>query len=194
MIAGIFRGFVGIMKSYKRGVIHELFHDQLKSVQLDEIVDYRSSINTLSIIDRSHVGEYPIYDAGGIVAHIDRYDFDSDYVAIIKDGSGVGRLQLCQAKSSIIGTLGALVPKGCSAEYLYAALQNVNFSPFITGMAIPHIYYKDYKSVRIPFPNANIRNKVEQALTKIDLICEKSNNILLQIQRLKQSLLQSLFI
>ena len=185
---------VDALKSYKRGLLHLIFDDSLESVELYKIVNYCSSANTLSIIEQNNVGEYPVYDAGGIVAHIDKFDFDIGYVAIIKDGSGVGRLQLCQAKSSIIGTLGALVPKGCSEKYLYAVLQNIDFRQFITGMAIPHIYYKDYMRVQVPFPDKNTQNKIEQLLTKYDLICEKENSELLHLQQLKRSLLQALFI
>lgn len=194
VIAGIFLVATIMRKSYKRGLIRAAFDGVSESVELCEITDYCSSANTLSIIDQSDIEEYPVYDAGGIVAHIDKYDFDFEYVAIIKDGSGVGRLQLCQAKSSIIGTLGALVPKGCSAKYLYAVLQSVDFRRFITGMAIPHIYYKDYKSVQVPFPEQIIQNEIEQILMKYDFICDNANNELLQLQLLKQSLLQALFI
>lgn len=57
---------------------------------------------------------YPVYDAAGIAGYIDYYDIDSDYITIVKDGSGVGRLQKCDKKSSFIGTLGALVAKNCT--------------------------------------------------------------------------------
>lgn len=139
-------------------------------------------------------GEYPIYDASGIAALIDEYDFANTYVAIIKDGSGVGRLQLCQSKSSIIGTMGAIFPKHCTVGYLFAVLQTIDFRQFTTGMAIPHIYYKDYKNCLIPFPPQEQRNKIERILTAIDFMIDKESRILSLLRQQKTSLMQQLFI
>ena len=139
-------------------------------------------------------GEYPVYDAGGISMTVSTYDNDFEYTAIIKDGSGVGRVQLCQKYSSFIGTLGALIPIGCSNYYLYTVLQNIDFRQFITGMAIPHIYFKDYKSTLVPFPSATKRMHIESLSKYYDDRIENAEKTLALLLSLKAGFLQQLFI
>lgn len=188
------QALVDSLKSYKRGLLHTFLDDICARVPLSEISEYYSSNNTMAIIEKHDAGAFSVYDASGKIAHIDGHDFDFDYVAIIKDGSGVGRLQLCEAQSSIIGTLGAIKPKGCSVDYLYAVLQNIDFRQFTTGMAIPHIYYKDYKCVLVPFPDKAAQNRIEMLFSKIDTVITHESALLDLLQLAKSSLLQQLFI
>lgn len=182
------------IKSYKRGALQHIFASIKRKLPLYQISEYYSSENTMSMIESIPAGIYPVYDAGGVVAKINKFDFNEAYVAIIKDGSGVGRLQLCEPRSSIIGTLGALFPKNCSVGYLYAVLQTIDYRQFVTGMAIPHIYYKDYKSIEVPFPDDISRNNIERLLNSIDTILDKESKLLNLLQLKKTSLLQQLFI
>jgi len=185
---------IDLLKLYKKGVLFTKFSKVNNIVPLCEISEYFSSTNTMATISRYNTGEYPVYDASGIIANIDKYDFDKPYVAIIKDGSGVGRLQLCQSHSSIIGTLGALFPINCTVKFLFAILQTIDFRQFTTGMAIPHIYYKDYRNIAVPFPNEKTRHIIENTVSKLDEILHRENTMLCQLQQLKSGLLQQLFI
>ena len=188
------RQLVEALKSYKRGVLRHIFSGIDCSVPLYQISEYFSSSNTMAIIDSNETGEYPVYDAGGIITHIDRYDFDKPYVAIIKDGSGIGRLQLCQSHSSIIGTLGALFPVNCTVYFLYAVLQIIDFRQFTTGMAIPHIYYKDYRNIAVPYPDEKTRHTIENMASRLDEILYRESTMLCRLQKQKLGLLQRLFI
>lgn len=51
------------------------------------------------------MGEYPIYGASGYLGNVDFYQQESAYVAVVKDGAGIGRTYLHPAKSSVIGTM-----------------------------------------------------------------------------------------
>ena len=105
------------------------------------------SINKL----KDNEGDYPFYSAKGFVKNISFYHQEKSYLAIIKDGAGVGRVSLHPAKSSVVGTLQYLLPKeGFDLKFLYYYLLSVDFSKYFTGSTIPHIYFKDYKSE--PFP------------------------------------------
>lgn len=59
----------------------------------------------------SMTGEYPIYGAAGYIGNVDFYHQEKPYVAIVKDGAGIGRTTLHPAKSSVIGTMQYLLPK-----------------------------------------------------------------------------------
>ena len=186
------RQLVESLKKYKRGLISSIFTSIQTSVKLEQISTYHSSNLTLEASQTK--GNFALYDANGICSNIDTYMHDTDYVAIIKDGSGVGKLQYCKQKSSHIGTLGSLTSQSCSPYYLYTALQIIDFTKYITGMAIPHIYYKDYKKCDIPYPDRNSQNLIENTFKSIDKIITKSILNLEKLKLLKAGLLQQMFI
>lgn len=114
------------------------------------------SINKLKDDD----GDYPFYSAKGFVKNISFYHQEKSYLAIIKDGAGVGRVSIHPAKSSVVGTLQYLLPKeGFDLKFLYYYLLSVDFSKYFTGSTIPHIYFKDYKSE--PFPVVALEEQKE---------------------------------
>lgn len=90
-------------------------------------------------------GKYPVYGASGIVGYIDSYDQSKEYIGIVKDGSGIGRVMFLPAKSSVIGTLQYILPKpGYDINYIGYCLQSLGLSSYKQGAAIPHIYFKQY--------------------------------------------------
>ena len=96
-------------------------------------------------------GTYPIYGASGLIKNVDFYHQEKPYIAIVKDGAGVGRVMQLPAKSSVIGTMQYIIPnEGVSVEYLAYALEHMNLSKYYLGAAIPHIYFKDYCSETLP--------------------------------------------
>lgn len=108
------------------------------------------SSSTLQESDVFEHGAYPVYGANGIVGYLDNYNTENEAVYIIKDGSGVGTVSYVTGKCSATGTLNILqAPNGYSLRYLYYLLKVFNFEPYKTGMAIPHIYFKDFQSMGI---------------------------------------------
>ena len=96
-------------------------------------------------------GAYPIYGASGFIKNVDFYHQEKPYIAIVKDGAGVGRVMQLPAKSSVIGTMQYIIPnEGFYVEYLAYALEHMNLSKYYLGAAIPHIYFKDYCSETLP--------------------------------------------
>ena len=89
---------------------------------------------------------YPVYGASGFIANIDKYQQEKPYVSIVKDGAGVGRVQLCPGQSSVIGTMQYIIPKeNVLPEYLYYVTTYMHLEKYYTGATIPHIYFKNYK-------------------------------------------------
>ena len=108
-----------------------------------------SNIAQKDLDDRN--GVYPIYGASGFIKNVDFYHQEKPYIAIVKDGAGVGRVMQLPAKSSVIGTMQYIIPnEGVSVEYLAYALEHMNLSKYYLGAAIPHIYFKDYCSETLP--------------------------------------------
>ena len=114
-------------------------------------------------------GEYAIYGASGYIKNVDFYHQDNSYVAVVKDGAGIGRTMLLPAKTSVIGTMQYLIPNELvDVKYLYYAVTFMNLSKYYSGAAIPHIYFKDYRKEKLPLPTYEEQQEIISILNRID--------------------------
>lgn len=122
-----------------------------------------------------HDGEYPVYGASGFITNVDFYQQENPYIAVVKDGAGVGRVMKLPAKSSVIGTMQYIIPNGdIDISYLAYAMEHMNLSKYYTGATIPHIYFKDYQKEEFPLPNLAEQRKIAAVLDKVsDLIAKR---------------------
>ena len=98
-------------------------------------------------------------------------------------------------KCSATGTLNTLQAKeGYSLQYLYYMLKVFNFEPYKTGMAIPHIYFKDYGKAKIFCPSYTEQLKYVGVLSTIDNKLSAEQSILTDLSLQKQYLLHQMFI
>jgi len=112
-------------------------------------------------------GDYPIYGASGFIKNIDFSHRDTDYISIVKDGAGIGRITLLKAYSSVIGTLQYLIPnKNIDIRFLYYFLSGVDFNKYKQGSTIPHIYFKDYAEAPILVPPLPEQKRIVTILDK----------------------------
>ena len=143
----------------------------------------------------STTGSYPVYGATGLIGHTDSYAYNGESILVVKDGSGVGSLSYVTDQFSVIGTLNFLTAKeGYSALYLYYALMAFNFTPYITGMAIPHIYFKDYGKAKIFSPSIEKQIKIASLLYNIEQKLVVEQNLFMSLSAQKSYLLRMLFI
>ena len=151
--------------------------------------------STLQECDVVEYGTYPVDGANGIVGYLDNYNTQSEAIYIIKDGSGVGTVSYVTGKCSATGTLSILQAKeGYSLQYLYYLLKVFNFEPYKTGMAIPHIYFKDYRKAEIFCPSYSEQLRYAKLLSVIDNKLLVEQNILRNFGLQKQYLLRQMFI
>ena len=114
-------------------------------------------------------GEYEIYGASGLIKKVNFFHQDKPYIAVVKDGAGVGRTMLLPAKSSVIGTMQYIIPcENVDIEYLYYAISYMDLSRYYMGAAIPHIYFKDYKNERLPVPDIDTQKHIAFELRLVD--------------------------
>ena len=181
------------LESLIKGIAQKIVHSNKANVRLSECVECSSS--TLQENDVCEHGAYPVYGANGIVGYLDNYNTEGEAVYIIKDGSGVGTVSYVTGKCSATGTLNTLQAKeGYSLQYLYYLLKVFNFEPYKTGMAIPHIYFKDYGKAKFFCPSYTEQLQYAQSLSAIDskLLVEK--NILTSLSMQKKYLLRQMLI
>ena len=125
-----------------------------------------SSIAQKDLADKN--GVYPIYGAAGFIKNVDFYHQDKPYIAIVKDGAGVGRVMKLPANSSVIGTMQYIIPnEGVNVSYLAYALEHMNLAKYYLGAAIPHIYFKDYCNEELPAHTTKEQNNIAISLDKV---------------------------
>lgn len=140
-------------------------------------------------------GAFPVYGAAGIIAYTSCYEIDNDSILVIKDGSGVGRVQYATGKYSVLGTLNYLTAKPhISLKHIYYCLRIFNFDKFKVGSGIPHIYFKNYGQTYIHIPNIKRQNEIAEALSAIDERIRIEKLLLESQARQKSYLLRQLFI
>lgn len=133
----------------------------------------------------SMTGEYPIYGAAGYLGNVDFYHQEKPYVAIVKDGAGIGRTTLHPAKSSVIGTMQYLLPKdNVLPEYLYYVVRHMHLEKYFTGATIPHIYFRDYKNEKFNLDSLDKQAKIVEILGNAELVILKRRQQLAELDKL----------
>lgn len=130
-------------------------------------------------------GEYPIYGAAGYIGNVDFYHQEKPYVAIVKDGAGIGRTTLHPAKSSVIGTMQYLLPKdSVLPEYLCYVVRHMHLEKYFTGATIPHIYFRDYKNEKFNLDSLDKQAEIIEILGKAESIILKRRKELAELDNL----------
>lgn len=181
------------LESLIKGIAQNIVRYNKPNARLSDCLSCSSS--TLQESDVSEHGTYPVYGANGIVGYLDNYNTENEAIYIIKDGSGVGSTSYVTGKCSATGTLNILRAKeGYSLQYLYYMLKVFNFEPYKTGMAIPHIYFKDYGKAKVFCPTYKEQLQYARLLSAIDKRLTVEHGLLTNLSLQKQYLLRQMFI
>mgnify|MGYP000151010630 FL=1 len=142
-----------------------------------------------------NAGNYAVYGANGYLQNITTYDYDCPYIGIIKDGSGAGRSRLYPKYSSIIGTMQYIIPKETiNIEFLAYLFETINFTKFIIGSSIPHIYYKNYCENIVPIPSYNEQQKIGAYFRNLDRQISLQTQRLEKLKQIKAACLDKMFV
>ena len=180
-------------ESLIRGLCEQLTRQGTKNKAINECLDCHTS--TLQESTVSGTGEYPVYGATGVCGYTNFNDVKDDGILIIKDGASVGTTYYARGSYSHIGTLNRLTArKGVNLRYVYYCLKVMNFAPYKTGLAIPHIYFKDYGKHRIWCPSYEEQLHIANILTQIDDKIHVEKSLLEQLNSQKRYMLGQLFI
>ncbi len=166
----------------------------MKELRIKDICDKGSSNLKQKDVEDGN-GLYPVYGASGIIGHINTYHQNNNYIAIVKDGSGIGRVTFMPAQSSVIGTMQYILPKnGFNINYIGYCLQSLDLSKYKQGAAIPHIYFKDYgerfvKVAEDMDEQQRIVDYLDALFAKIDRMKDNTSKALDEAKALFQSAL-----
>lgn len=201
-----------LLNNYKKGWMQKLFPAEGKTVPewrfpefrdsgdweeniMDDIVICNNSTISLNKLELKQSG-YPVYGADGVVGHIDNFQQSEKYISVVKDGSGVGRLNLNTSHSSVLGTLSCIKSKNKTKyllEWIYYYLNSIDFSVYVKGSGIPHIYYSDYKNRIVSVPNLPEQQKIADFLSGIDELISRQKDKIEELKQHKKALMQGLF-
>jgi type I restriction enzyme S subunit len=162
--------------------------------RLGEVAVKKSSNIAANKIEEN-IGDYIIYGASGILKRVDFYEEDNDYISIVKDGAGVGRIFYCAGKSSVLGTMEIIKPQDeLNSYFLFCVLSNIDFAKYISGSTIPHIYFKDYSNETCFIPCLEEQTKIANFLWAINEKIARERKLHQQYEWQKKYLLQNMFI
>jgi len=143
---------------------------------LEDAVKKGSSNISLNKV-KNDEGEYPLFSAKGFNKNISFFQQEKEYLGIIKDGAGIGRVSKHPAKSSIVATMQYLILKdGFDIGFVEYFLNGIDFEKHRNGSTIPHIYFKDYKSERFPLLELPEQKRIVSILDKVFSAIERSRN------------------
>ena len=162
-------------------------------VKLEEVCERGSSnLKQSDVVEMT--GDYPIYGASGYIGNVDFYHQEKPYVAVVKDGAGIGRTTLHPAKSSVIGTMQYLLPKdNVLPEYLYYVVSYMQLEKYFTGATIPHIYFKDYKNEEFNLDSLDKQKEIVNVLGKCEVVIESRKQELQLLEDLIKARFVELF-
>ena len=143
-------------------------------------------------------GKYPVFGAGGLSGYLNTYHQEREYIGIVKDGSGIGRVDFYPAKTSLIGTMQYIIPlHGFNIRYIGYCLQSLDLSKHKQGAAIPHIYFRDYGEQEVNITpdiaeQEEIVSRLDKAFEQIETLRHNAEHSLTTAQQLFQSTLSNL--
>ena len=165
-----------------------------KKVKLGEVCSKKSSILSENSLGND-CGKYAVYGANGFIQNIPTYDMNVPYVGIIKDGSGVGRCSLYPAYSSLLGTLQyILANKDNNIAFIQYLLETFDFSQYVNGSGIPHIYFKDYSEQEVFVPSLPEQRQIASYFTSLDHQISAQSSKISKLKQIKSACLDQMFV
>lgn len=199
-----------ILKNSKKSLLQKMFPKKGENVpeirfpgftgaweqrKLNTFSEYQSSrYSANQFADIGPTGSYPVFDANNQITCLDKYDQESEYISIIKDGAGVGRVALRPGKSSIIGTMGYILPKESDLYFLFNVIQKIDFNKYISGSTIPHVYYRDYGNTEFFVPTIKEQELIGKLFQQLDKLITLHQRKLETLKEYKKTMLQKMFI
>lgn len=141
--------------------------------------------------------KYEVYGASGLVGYLDTYGSASKYIGIVKDGAGVGRTNIYEPYTSLLGTMAYIIPrntKQTNLMFLKYAIDALNLGNTAGDKAtIPHIYFSVYGNQYILNASRSMQDKIAAFLddqcVKVDALIANVQSQIEKLKAYKQSLI-----
>lgn len=165
---------------------------------LGDVVKKGSSNISLNKL-KDEEGDYPVFGAKGFIKNVSFFQQEHEYLAIIKDGAGIGRVSKYPEKSSVLATMQYLIPKnGFDIDFIQYFLKGIDFEKHRSGSTIPHIYFKNYKTEPFPLTPLPEQQRIvfvlDEAFASIAGAKSNAERNLVNARELFETVLEKIFI
>ena len=167
------------------------FTDDWEQSKLNEFSKYITS-NKTSTNSISN-GKYDLYDANSVIGKTNDGIVSEEYITIIKDGSGVGKVRLLPPNTAFIGTMGGILPKESDIKFIYCNLLKTDFTKEVNGATIPHIYYSSYGNNEYYIPKIEEQEYIGKIFKNIDNLITLHQRKYDKLVNMKKSMLEKMF-
>ena len=181
-----------VSSTNKEESIKPRFVGECRHVKLNEICSKGKS--SLRQKDVFNDGPYSVYGASGVVGTTSDYQNEIPYVAVVKDGAGVGRTNACEPMTSVLGTMQALIPNpNVERDYLLHLVRSLRLGEGFSGSTIPHIYFKDYGRIEVPLPPLEAQKQIVSQLGLVEAQITQAEAQIEQLEHLVKSQFVEMF-
>ena len=165
-----------------RGIIWSNYREKIKLKYICKSFNSNIAVSDLNL--KNNVTK--VYGASGLAGYTIDKGIENEYIGIIKDGAGVGRTNIYEKNTLLLGTMAYVIPNNnIDIEWLNYLLFSMNLSESIDKTTIPHIYFSEYGNRYVP--NLKIKDQKKQCKE----LCKYNSNIL-DLIKLKQSKIEKL--
>lgn len=196
-----------LLEKYKKGISQKIFNQEIRfkddngnnflnwEEKILKDICHKKSSNISANTLENNSGIYKVYGANGLFQTVNFFEENEEYISIVKDGAGIGRIMLCEAKSSVLGTMDIIKPnENVDIGFLFSVLLNINFKKYGIGSTIPHIYFKDYCKEKINIPSKPEQQKISGFISSIESSIQKTESQIFKSKDFKKGLLQKMFV
>lgn len=137
-------------------------------VSINEIADLYQP-KTISNNDFVSNGKYLVFGANGIIGRYNKYNHESNEIAVTCRGANCGNIIMTQPYSWITGNAMVVKPKNNFAykEYLYYYLTPEIIYPLVSGSAQPQLTRSNLQNLQVLIPPIELLEAFEKISSKI---------------------------
>lgn len=192
------QALINAVKSYKRGLLRRIFNSMnsdWKEYKLSDIAKIYQP-QTIASTDLIKDGAYPVYGANGCIGRYDRYNHDTEQIAICCRGASCGTVNHIPAFSWITGNAMVINIHSNIADkiFVYYCLLATDLSYMVSGSGQPQIVREPCANHKIHLPNMQTQHHIAELFSTLDKNIDAHIRTLQNLEAIKQALLQNLFI
>lgn len=138
----------------------------------------------------------PVFGANSYIGFYSKANHDTDQVTICARGASTGNPSYVKGPVWITGNSMVINvnENSVNKRFLYTLLTFTNLKRFVTGGAQPQITRESLNSLKLALPSIKTQNDVSVILEKLNIEVQNIQSYNNSLKKLKQSLLQNMFI
>lgn len=175
--------------------------DTVKVGEIFEITRGRVISRDQVSAEQSEINRHPVYSSQttnlGIFGYMDTYMFDGNFITWTTDGANAGKVFSRSGKFNCTNVCGLLVEKPKTVGYANTALAEIldlQTPHYVSYVGNPKLMNNVMSEVSIEIPKKYVQKKISILLDVLNRDIEQNTNILRYKKKLKEGLMQKMFI